>query len=458
MSDALTPLRHAYGVEAPGAPAPGAAVEPGAGGHAEAALLAQTRAAVEAAVVAQDRQPPVATLDAVLAEADRASAAALAPLAAVRALYGEPATAGADPVEAALLAQTRAAVEQTVDARPSRPASSTLDAILAAAAAATARAPRPDVAVDVPALAPLAVTYGLPLAAGAAPDTAETQLLVQTRRLLDDRPVAAGPSAAAVAAVLARAASFGTPPAVETPVAQPVGDRAPVRAARSYRRIGAWTSAAAVAVALIVALLPRTAKAPEAPAGTQAADVVATLTPETSGATPDAATETPEAQVALPAESFAALPPAPAPPAASPAPDARQIATPQPEGAKALPAAPPPAPAATPRRDATLRSAPARPAAPRAEADPTTALASADVTPTAADDAWDAPADVRVLSLRLQALGRGTTGLAWDTPAEAFGAPATSTVGRATPGFQSVRESIPSARVRLRTDPATGDR
>ncbi len=465
MSDALTPLRRAYGVEAPGAPA---AAAPGAGGHAEAALLTQTRAAVEATVAAQDRQPAAATLDAILAEAARASAAALAPLAAVRALYGEPTDATPDPVEAAVLAQTRAAVEQTVDAHPASPPPFVLDAILAEAAAATARAPRADDAVEAPALAPLAVAYGLPLAAGLAPDGVETELLVQTRHLLDDRPVPAGPSDAVVAAVTARAASFGTLPAVETPepaVAAPVGtpavDRAPMRAARSYRRVGAWASAAALALVLIVALMPRTAGAPEAPAAEQLATVAATLPPETgtaetgmaeaaiADATPAGAAEAPAAPLA---ESFAALapPPAVAPSVSAPAApsEPRPVVTPQPAALRA------PAPPA-PRRAEVPRPAPARQATPRFEANPTTALASADVTPAASDEAWEAPADVRVLSLRLQALGRDNAGLAWDTPAEAFGAPVTSTVGRSTPGLQSVRET---ARVRLRTEPAPGDR
>ncbi len=459
MSDALTPLRRAYGVEAPGAPE---AAAPGAGGHAEAALLAQTRAAVEAAVAAQDRRPAAATLDAVLADAARASAAALAPLAAVRALYGEPTDCAADPVEAALLSQSRAAVEQTVDARPARPPAFALDAVLAEAAAATARAPRADDPVGAPALAPLAVAYGLPLAAGLVPDAAETELLVQTRHLLDDHPVPAGPSDAAIAAVLARAVSAGTPPAVEvpaaeTPVAAPAPDRAPMRAARSYRRVGAWTSAAALAVALVFALMPRTARAPEAPAADQQANVASTLAPETPAAEAEGAASggvQTQAPAAVEAESFAALTPPPAAaPAAALAPvvpaETRPSAAPQTESAKTPAAAP------APRRVEAPRVVPARPTMPRPEADLTTALASADVTPAASDDAWDAPADVRVLSLRLQALGRGTTGLAWGGPAEAFGAPATRTVGRATPGLQSVRET---ARVRLRTEPAPGDR
>lgn len=478
MSDALTPLRRAYGVEVPGASAAGAAAEPGAGGHAEAVLLAQTRTAVEATVAAQDRQPGAAALDAVLAEAARASSAALAPLAAVRALYKEPTDAAANAVEAAILSQSRAAIEQAIDASPARPPSSVLGAILAEAAAATARAPQPDAGVEAPALAPLAIAYGLPLAAGASPDSVETQLLVQSRRLLDDRPVPAGPSDAAIAAVLARAASFGTPPvavrpaaappAIETPVAAPAADRTPVQAARSYRRVGAWTTAAALAVALVVAFLPRTAGAPEVPVAVEAATVAATLTPaaedETPGETPAAATpaEAQAASAAPLAESFAMLTPPPAAPAAQApaiqapaiqAPAARAPVAVQPQAMTAPPAAPPPATA--PRRVEAPRPAPSRPMAPRAAAEPPAALAAADVTP--ADDAWDAPSDVRVLSLRLQALGRGNAGLAWDAPAEAFGAPATSTVGRATPGLQSVRETAP-ARVRLRTEPATGDR
>lgn len=458
MSDAFTPLRRAYGVAAPSAPE---AAAPGANGHAEAALLAQTRAAVEATVDAQDRQPARTALDAVLAEAARASAAASTPLAAVRTLYGEPTAAAVDPVEAALLSQTRSAVEQTVDARSAKPPTFVLEAVLAAAAVATARAPRPDAAVEEPALAPLAVAYGLPIASGITSDATERKLLIQSRRLLDDRPVPDGPSDTAIAAILARAASFETPapagtaePAIAVPVGTPAADRAPMRAARSYRRVGAWASAAALAVALVVALMPRPAGAPELPATDGQANVAATLAseaPTASGASAETAPA--DAPSAIEAESFAALAPAPVPPPPVAAVVPQPIVDP-PAYRERAPSTPP---SDERRRAEAPQPAPVRPSAPRVAADPTTALAAADVTPAAEDDAWDAPADVRVLSLRLQALGRGNAGLAWDAPAEAFGAPATSTVGRSTPGLQSVRETVP-ARVRLRTDPAPGDR
>ncbi|HEX8387038.1 MAG TPA: hypothetical protein VF576_12685, partial [Rubricoccaceae bacterium] len=129
MFDALTPLRRAYGVDAPGEPpvrvhpAPGEAAgagPPGAGGPVavETNLLCQSRAAVEAAVASQDRRPSAAVLNAVLAEAARASAEALAPLVAVRALYGEPTPAlvPAASVEAALLAQSRTALDRAAAA------------------------------------------------------------------------------------------------------------------------------------------------------------------------------------------------------------------------------------------------------------------------------------------------------------------------------------------------------
>ena len=109
-------------------------------------------------------------------------------------------------------------------------------------------------------------------------------------------------------------------------------------------------------------------------------------------------------------------------------------------------------PSAPPPARPTLRAA--RPPATR-PADPSTALVAADVTP--AEPTWDEPADVRVLSLRLQALSRTTADLGWDTPAEAFGAPAPGS-GRSTPGLQSVRETVPAARARLSTDFSTGDR
>ncbi|HEX9951200.1 MAG TPA: hypothetical protein VGB53_05480, partial [Rubricoccaceae bacterium] len=237
--DALFPLRLAYGVEVPGSDAAGAASAPaGAAARTEAALLAQTRTAIEAAVAGVDRQPPPNVLAAVLTRAAEASDAALTPLAAVRALYGLPASS-AHPAEAALLSQSRAAVESTLGARTLAPPTAVVAAIAARAAEATRLAPEPDAAVAVPALAPLAVAYGLPLGAEMnAPSASETALLVQTRALLDGRPAAAGPPEAAIAAVLARAASFATPvaPVTERPaIAQPAPDRSPVRAARHVR-------------------------------------------------------------------------------------------------------------------------------------------------------------------------------------------------------------------------------
>ena len=63
--------------------------------------------------------------------------------------------------------------------------------------------------------------------------------------------------------------------------------------------------------------------------------------------------------------------------------------------------------------------------------------------------AWDTPDDVRALSLRLRTLDDDA--LAWDEPAEAFGAPAPASLD-ATPGVQAVRAGAP-ARARVLDSP-----
>ena len=547
MSDALTPLRRAYGVEAPGdiraLAAPGSAES-----AVEAALFSQGRTALNATVAAQDRRPSASVLEAVLAEAAQASAQALAPLAAVRALYHRlpartaPAAVRADvpAVEAAILAQTRAAVEQTVDGRTQSPSAVTLAAVSAYAASATRLAARPDAPVEAadlwplaiayglpttfvsdagpveiplliqtralldaapaehvseasvaavvaraaeasrlapvpdaavapPALAALAVAYGLPLAASAGtPGVAETVLLVQTRGLLDAAPAAGGPSGAALAAVAARAAGATMRPEADRPLAaRPAADREPVRAVRPSRRVGAWSSAAVAALALVVFFFPRSAGAPEVP-GAPAPAPLATAAlagdatePSVSEPSPDVLAPDTGALVAsaAPASSSAfASPGAPAtPPPASvvvaaeraPIPVPTSRATGSPSAARPIPQPTPAVPrAVVPREEVRPVAAP----------DPATALASVSVSrdaPLADDEAWEAQGDVRVLSLRLQELRRGNEGIAWDTPTEAFGAPTTRSAFSA-PGIQSVRQTVPAARARLFTVP--GDR
>ena len=469
MSDALTPLRRAYGVEAPvGLPLAGAdrTGPPGAGGPsgddapspAETALLVQTRTAVAATVAAQNRQPDLAVVAAILAEAARTSAEALAPFAAVRTLYGEPATSSGTVAETALLAQSRMAVEHA--ARPHRPSDAVVSAVLARAADASRMAPAPDSAVTSPALAPIAVAYGLPLAAAArVPASVETALLVQTRSLLDTAPASAGPSEAAVAAVLARAAARPTPRAAAEQPSLVAADRSPIRAARSARRVGAWASGAVLAVALVVVLLPRSAGAPEAPTvGSSLAEARPVPSVERAGNAADggapAASPVADLIAAAPASApVQALAAAPDPSvlAASPAftpLDVQGPAAPRPSIRVPSPAPPPPVPA---RAEAPLPSSRAA----FAQA-PTTALASTAVS-AEVDKSWDAPDDVRVLSLRLQELRRGNAGLGWDASAEAFGAPTTGPTG-ATLGLRNVRETVPAGRLRLRTEPDTGDR
>ena len=537
MSDALTPLRRAYGVEAPG----DSRAAPGAGGSVEEVLLFQSRAAVEATVAAQDRRPTEGVLAAVLAEASRASAEALAPLAAVRALYGE--LAGSAPEgEAALLAQSRLVVEQAFDVHGQSPSDAAVAAVLARASEATRLTPRPDATVEVPALAPLAMAYGLPVsgtadrtetellvqmralldaapsavaseaavaavldraseatrlapvpdapveapslaplaiayglplaasAGGLAP--AETALLVQTRALLDAAPAADSPSEAVVAAVLARAASPAqAAPRPEAPrPAERAADREPIRAARTHRRVGAWTSAAVAALALVFVLLPRSAEAPETP-GTSVAALTAAPDPS-QGTTADAprpvdAEANPSAPVAgeiaaaTPnASSFAAsAAPVPAPRGAPSGPVPSTVAPPPGVSRAEAPRDAVAAPVGRAAASSAPRTVERR--APPPVADETTAFVSAagtgrSATTATPSESWDAPDDVRVLSMRLQELRRDNAGLAWDTPTETFGAPTTRAAASSV--LRSVRETVPAARARLVTEPVTGDR
>ena len=186
MSDALTPLRCAYGMEP--------AVPPGAPGYAEQELIRGTLAALSAA---PPRPPAEAVVEAVRQRAAQASAASSDELRAVRYVYGEEGTPGG-AVEVALLSQTRGAVERAFAARPQpRPAPAVVEAVEARAAEG-----RPErVVVEDPALVPLAVAVG-----GAGTPSAESALLAQSLRALDRAP-RRRPDTDAVDAVLAFAAS-----------------------------------------------------------------------------------------------------------------------------------------------------------------------------------------------------------------------------------------------------------
>lgn len=515
MSDALTPLRHAYGLDAAAAAAPGApgyaeqealrgmaevlAAAPrrrpaegaldavrsyaarasaahslaavravyaegdGEGGAAEVALLGQTRQAVERALGARPQpRPSTAAVDAVLARAAEASgqggvaveAPTLVPLASALGFADAPAsveravleqslaaldraprprpsadvfssvvafaaTASSDglaavryvyeggaasehTVEVALLEQGRDIVERAFRARPQpRPTAEVVDAILARAVAATAaRADEPT--VSEPALAPLALSYGLALAVKAPTGGAETALLAQTQDALDRlRP--ARPDAAVVANVVARAAAA-------RPARRPASTDRP--SAPSSRRwpAGVWAGGAAFMLAALtaIAVLPGVFADGPAPAPPAAAEEEA---PGPSLATVGGPTEI-EATLDSPARSGGSPAPPPAPAATAPS------AAPSGHAAVAERRAAPPRPAATPE-------------------------------PAQETPAWETGQDVRALSLRLDEIDRSIEGLAWDEPAEAFGQPIGTPAATSTPGLRAVREGAAPARARI---------
>jgi hypothetical protein len=70
---------------------------------------------------------------------------------------------------------------------------------------------------------------------------------------------------------------------------------------------------------------------------------------------------------------------------------------------------------------------------------------------------WEAGADVRMLSLRMQALREQSAGLGWDEPPAPLGTPSSS-AATGLPGVQAVRANAPTARVQVRMLPPSGDR
>ena len=486
MSDALTPLRHAYGVEPVGAPE-----APGDAGHPEQEALRQMRdlldtwpapspapetvAAVEArasviaaavsqtdaalarafsgrpqprptdAVVASvlaraaapapdvlpaaspveqavfdqslqalDRLPTLRPAASVIAAVEARAAEASSALAAVRSVYLD--APAADSVEAETLRQSRAAVDQAFAARPQpRPSAEAIEAVLARAAEAAGVEAEP--VLEIPAV--------------------EGAVLAQSHLALDRLP-RPRPSAATLDAVRLAAVTAGTAPARDDRPARSV-DRAPARPTRRRTPVGVWAGAAGLLVAALVAIvvLPRGGAESEAPMA------VAALAEADAAVVPPA--EQPSAMEAEPTESA----------------DADISASPAPSGALAA-AAPIAAFAPTPVRAERTPSDPA----PRASAPPPPTVAAAarpSASAVASDPpSWEMSEDVRTLSLRLQELG-SEDDLAWDdVPAEAFGQPASPSVG-AAPGLQSVRAGAPAARpaparARLRTDTSSVQR
>ena len=444
MSDALSPLRHVYGLE-PGDPAPdGVEVDvldemrgvlealprtsPPAG--VLGAVLARAaepapgpltaESPVEAAVIDQslsalDRlprpSPPAPVLEAVLARAAEATES----LVAVRYVYAEGAapTAGTRAaVEVEALRSTRQAVERSVAGRPqARPAASVVDAVLARAAEASG----PDAVVP-------------------AQSSVEEAVVAQSLLALDRLPRPA-PSAAALDAVrvaaaeaTASAARAGAAPSASPvpPAVRRAADRSAASGSGSARRRGLWAGASTLALVALLAVVFRPTAESEPPAAM--AEAAVADRDVTSDAAADLAE--PEAQRYAPAApEQAALPPV--------ASVGGGVAIASASGPALAASAPAPEPRVRTQAPARQEPALTSPAATRPAAPPTP------------PPAWEAPDDVRALSLRLQTLD--DEALAWDEPAEAFGAPAPAAL-TGTPGVQAVRSGAP-ARARVLDSP-----
>ena len=480
MSDALTPLRHAYDVESLGAP-----LAPGDAGHAEqealrqlrmvledwpapapsphataavesraavvTAVLAQTDAAVARAVASRPQpRPSTDVLAAVLARAaepipsdslpasspveaalldqsaqaldrlprlrpdahviaaiEARAAGATASLAPVRALYLDGPVA--ESAEAAVLAQSRAAIERTLATRPQpRPSADAVAAILARAAEASGLEPEPVLEVSA----------------------VEGAVFAQSLRALDRLP-RPRPSVATLDAVRLAAVTAGAAPLRDSrPATSP--DRAPTRPDRRRTSVGVWASigTALVAALVLLVVLPL-GGAPEAePVAVAAlADVTDAETPQPVAPSNEAPAEplveeSPVSQSVPSALSAAATLPGVAPAAQR---AIREASTPSPSPPTAAPQV--------------------------ASAQPTTRPTPSAARPT---PSWDTPDDVRALSLRLQEIDEADA-LAWDdAPAETFGVPGVSSTGSA-PGLQSVRAGTP-ARARFRSDSSSTQR
>lgn len=499
-SESLVPLLLAYGEDLPG---DGAALPADGNPAVEQALLRTMRTALESLPAPA---PPTAAVDAVLAAARTASAASeLAPLRAT--LAGEDHAS----VEGTLLRTTLSAVERA--SRPAPPAevvarvvaaardaanSSDLAALRAALSGERAAGelsaerallqttiqaldalprstPPPDVVASIveaagaaarsSELSPVRAAVGL--AAGRA--GVEEQILRTTWEAVERMPRSA-PPVSAVQAVLSAASAAVPTPLREAAALRRAADRpAAPRYALSYRRFAYLTAALAfvgfVGVGLwasgdgrrdsgqsIASLDEQPARmadgVPEA-----SAESDASVVPEISeGAAPPtddliaSDLDRPAANSRAPraSDAFRNAEPAFARPAATPP--------------------PPPTPAEVPEREGLSRDErlAARPTAPTGAgvglaavsdrpASPGAGLAGApSVTP-----AWEAGSDVRLLSLRLQELQEGASGLAWDEPPSPLGA---AESGAAAPaGFNAVGTSTAPARFQVRVGPPGSD-
>ena len=476
MSDALTPLRHVYGVEPIGA-----AEAPGGAGHPEQEALRQLRAlldtwptpapSAQATAAVEARAAVVAAAvsqtDAALAQAfasrpqpGPSSAVVDAVLARAAEPTGAPdALPAGSPAEAALLDQSLRALDRLPASRPdaaviaaiearAAEASAALDAVrhvyLDAPAVATVEAealrqsraiveralasrpqPRPSSEALDAVLARAAEASGVEAEPALEVPLVEGAVLAQSLRALDRLP-RPQPSAATLDAVRLVAATAGTAPVRDDRPARSA-DRSPAPPARRRAPVGVWAGAAGLLVAALAVLVVRPfgGTVEEAPVTAAAvAEVVDVAAPEPPAPTP---VEEAVADLAAPAPSA----PSPGLAVAAPLPGLVQAA------------------------QRTVRPTPP-PSAPAPE------VAAAAPAPPSDPPTWEASDDVRALSLRLQELDSDDA-LAWDdAPAEAFGVPAASSAG-AAPGIQAVRAGAPAvrpapARARLRLDSSSVQR
>lgn len=486
MSDALTPLRHAYGVE-PAGPVPAT----GERGHAELQLMRQMRAVLDEV---PRPSPSNAAVDATLAHAE--AAAASDPLAAVRHVYDR-ADAPSVPAEVAFLRTTAEAVDRAVRLGAERPAPSVIEAVLARAAEASALPAEPALPAE-------GLVEGIVLAqtlgaldrlraerpstsavarvrayaeAASAPDA-----LAAVRHLYADGPALSGsvevavlrqsseavdralrarpqprPHAEAVAAVLARAAEASSLPSEAALVGEgPVEAVVLAQSLAALNRLPVERPTPASVEPVLARAASSTSRptrrssdrAPSRPArrprtgvwagvgGLLMAVVVAVVAlpsvPSTSGPLPEAVTGI--APVVADAEAAS-----------------------EPSGALAESEPAAAAPAAGPTLVAL--GGPPVPVTERERPVQTGAVAEApstgDVPPArrSPPPAWDAGDDVRALSIRLQELNRGAQGLDWDTPVETLEAPSLEDRSSPTPGLLQVREgALPRPAVPVPTD------
>ncbi|GAB5534553.1 MAG: hypothetical protein Rubg2KO_08020 [Rubricoccaceae bacterium] len=448
MSHPLAPLRHVYDVEPP----TGSAGDPATlGDPVETELLRGMRRVLDARSTSSPGAP---TLQNVLDQALAASSSA-------QALYTACESSTPLDGEAELLRQSLTVLDRAIASSPRSRPSADAEALVLARAAEASRIVRDDVP-DVSELTPVAAAYGLATSNNAEaalvasmrdaldrlptrqPDTsavdavrAEAAFVATTRDALDRLPTHQ-PAASTLDAILAQAA-LASAPRESAPVVAPAADRAAAAPRERRRRTGGiWIGSAALMAVVLIGVFAFPFGDSELDAGSALADAAPVAVPSEPTPTDSEADAVELAEESVPDAPLAAASPArmvqrsaPRGPAASdvtPVRAERRIASP-------LAAAPPPSPSAEASfADVDLVSA--------------TPAQEGGTVPE-----WDVSDDVRLLSLRLQELRRQNEGLAWDEPAEAFGAPATT--GSTQPGIQAVREGAPArAQVRVRSDSA----